>query len=131
MDLYYQSSYRVEYIGKRYKSSKRRVTWTFYRRAAATATGAREDKDKLANNSNNNNNDDIPIEVCLEWSLQSGKQRIFVNGILEYYTQRKNASLVEYQWELLPITITTTKTATSTTTTTTNNNKRIQQQEKQ
>jgi hypothetical protein len=157
-DLYYRSDYRVEHIGKHVKSTKRRVTWTFYRRAEETTTksaplatlaaaqekgeGGEDEVSKSINNIRFNTahkgHADIPIEVCLEWSLRSGKQRITVNGIVEYYTQRKNASLVEHQWELLPISppqndTTTTPpppppappsrvvldTATSTTTTTT------------
>lgn len=69
----YQIDFSVINVGKRFKKSKKRVTWQF--------------------GGNNTTH-----EVVLVWSKRTGKQYIEMDGTEVYNSRQKGASVVTHQW---------------------------------
>lgn len=73
---YYQIDYSVQNSGRVFQPSKKRVTWSFGNRALNDAT----------------------YQVVLVWSKRTGKQCIEMDGVEEYNSRQKGASIVTHQW---------------------------------
>lgn len=71
-----QIDYRVEDVGKRVRSSKKRITWQFGRTSPQTTSHT----------------------VVLCWSKRTGKQYIEMDGSEVYNNRQKGSSIVTHQW---------------------------------
>lgn len=70
-----QAGFKVEDVGKTFPSSKKRVTWKFYKRGNA-----------------------VPHVVSLVWSKYTGKQTVFMDGKEVWFGRKEGSSVVTYNW---------------------------------
>jgi len=98
----------IKGVGKRRGESKREVFWRFAVEETTTTQQQKPEQPTLEKvhaispsnlNSTNTTTTRKEYTIMLLWSFSSGKQSLSVNGVEEYSTRRKGASIFDHSFE--------------------------------